>query len=611
MKVGLPFWLIPVLLACSFGACAEKPEYQHGISLLHDLKYPEGFEHFEYSNPSAPKGGVLNVSTTTPNQNFSGAWGLGVQNAAGLQRTIDKLLVRSADEQSALYCMLADGIALSEDGKSLYMRLHESARWHDDVPLTTRDVHFSYDAMMTSTSNVFGKAYLDSWIKSLEVVNDRELIIHHREEFTHSNLLALTTFKVLPAHYYADRDDPFEPTLDVPVGNGPYRVAGYDRNQVLYERVQDYWGKDLPVNKGRNNFDLIRYEVFRDATVAREAFRKGLFDFYVERDVRYWNTSSEVVSNDSTQIIKDTREIHRWIGQQLALAFNLEREQFQDVRVREALTLAFDFEWQNRVLNHDSQRRAQSYFAGSEFAATGLPSQEEVELLASYRDQIPERVFTESFHLPASSGRGINRMALERARELLDEAGWYLVEGELQDVEGNPFVVEVATQRAWSRRMLLPYIQSLELLGINASLRLLDTVLAVRFKRERRFDIFLRGLDFSSPPMASLNTYFSSVSAEQELGGNLPGINHPVVDALIAQAQNATRIETAAIALRALDRVLLWGFYHIPLNMPDIERFMYRDKFGRPNDVIASYEYLNDGQARVIDSWWLLGQEPK
>ena len=159
--------------------------------------------------------------------------------------------------------------------------------------------------------------------------------------------------------------------------------------------------------------------------------------------------------------------------------------------------------------------------------------------------------------------------------------------------------------------MLLPYIQSLELLGINASLRLLDTVLAVRFKRERRFDIFLRGLDFSSPPMASLNTYFSSASAEQELGGNLPGINHPVVDALIAQAQNATRIETAAIALRALDRVLLWGFYHIPLNMPDIERFMYRDKFGRPNDVIASYEYLNDGQARVIDSWWLLGQEPK
>tara|TARA_E500000331_G_scaffold357172_4_gene417869 strand:- start:165 stop:2000 length:1836 start_codon:yes stop_codon:yes gene_type:complete len=605
MNLRVPTFAIPVLLAFSFGTLAEKPDYQHGISLVHDLKYPADFKHFEYSNPSAPKGGTLNVSTTIPNQNFSGAWGLGVQNAAGLERTMDKLLVRSADEQSALYCMLADGIALSKDRKSLFIRLHEKARWHDGVPLTTRDVLFSYDAMMTSTSNVFGKAYMDSWIESVEVVNYRELIIHHREEFTHSNLLGLTTFKVRPAHYYADRGDPFEPTLDVPVGNGPYRVAGYDRNYILYERVQDYWGEDIPVNKGRNNFDVIRYEIFRDSTVAREAFRKGLFDFYIESDVRYWNTSPDVSATETGRVLKDTREIHRWIGQQLALAFNLKRELFQDIKVREALTLVFDFEWQNRVLNHGSQRRAESYFAGSEFAATGLPSSEEIELLAPYRDQLPDRVFTEPFHLPASSGRGINRTALERARQLLSEAGWRMVDGKLRDAEGNPLVVEVATQRAWSRRLLLPYIQSLQLLGIDASVRLLDTVLAVRFKRQRRFDMFLRGLDFSSPPMGSLSNYFGSASAEEELGGNLPGIHNPVVDALIERAQRAPHIETAAIALRALDRVLLWGFYHIPLNMPDIERFMYWDKFGRPNDAIASFEYLNDGQARVIDSWWI------
>ena len=231
------------------------------------------------------------MSTTIPNRNFSGAWGMGVTNAAGLERTIDKLLVRSADEQSGLYGLLADGVALSEDGKSLYVRLHKRARWHDSMPVTTTDVRFSYDALMTSASAVYGKAYLDSWIKSVEVINKREFIIHHRKVFTHSNLLALTTFKILPAHYYKDHEDPFEPTLEVPIVNGPYQVAEFDRNYVLYKRVTDYWASELPVNQGRNNFDQIRYEIFSDATVARQGFRKGLFDVYIEDDVRYWHTA--------------------------------------------------------------------------------------------------------------------------------------------------------------------------------------------------------------------------------------------------------------------------------------------------------------------------------
>ena len=277
---------------------AEPPEYQHGISLLHDLKYPADFKHFDYVNFSAPKGGVLKMSTTIPNRNFSGAWGLGVTNAAGLERTIDKLLVRSADEQSGLYGLLADGVALSKDGKSLFIRLHKLARWHDSMPVTTTDVRFSYDALMTSASAVYGKAYLDSWIKSVEVINKREFIIHHRKVFTHSNLLALTTFKILPAHYYEDHEDPFEPTLEVPIVNGPYRVAEFDRNYVLYNRVTDYWASELPVNQGRNNFDQIRYEIFSDATVARQGFRKGLFDVYIEDDVRYWHTALQPSQED-------------------------------------------------------------------------------------------------------------------------------------------------------------------------------------------------------------------------------------------------------------------------------------------------------------------------
>lgn len=591
--------LAPLLLA---SVClADQPPYRHGISLLHELKYPADFPHFDYANPSAPKGGSLTLSTIWPVRNFSGAWGTGVSNASGLERTMDRLFVRSADERSALYGLLVDGVALSEDRKSLFVRLHPAARWHDGVPITTRDVSFSYDAM--EATSLAGKVYLRSWVESFEIVNDRELVIHHRDVFTHSNLLALTTFPMRPAHYYADRD-PGQVTLEPPLVSGPYRIAEFDRHHVTYERVESYWARDLPVNRGRHNFDTIRYDVYRDATVAREAFRKGLLDIFFETDVRYWQTAYETFAPNAGRWLKDTRRVGKSIGQERALTFNLKRGMFRDPRVREALTLAFDFEWQNRVFHYDTQYRALSYFAGSSLAARGLPSNEEIALLAPYRDQLPDRLFTEPFLLPVSFGRGANRGALERARRLLADAGWTLVNGRLENSDGEPFEFEIATQNAWARRLLLPYVDSLASLGIEASLRLLDNVTAVRFKRERRFDMYFRGLDFLNPPLAQLRTHFGSANAEAGMGGNLAGIRDPVVDELIELAQRAPTMEAATTICRALDRVLLWGFYDIPLNMPDEERFVYWDKFGRADETAAAYEYLDGGLARVIDSWW-------
>ena len=581
---------------------AEQPPYRHGISLLHDLKYPADFTHFDYANPSAPKGGSVSLSTTWPIRNFSGAWGTGVANASGLERTIDRLLVRSADEQSALYGLLVDGIALSHDGKSLFIRLHEAARWHDGVPMTTSDVRFSYAAM--EATSLAGKIYMQSWLDSIEIVNSRELVIHHRDFFSHANLLALTTFPVRPAHYYADRD-PGKTTLEPPLGSGPYRVAGFDRNHVVYERVDDYWARDLPVNRGRHNFDTIRYDVYRDTSVAREALGKGLLDVFWESDIRHWHTSYDIPALKTGRLLMDTRKVSKYVGQERALVFNLEREKLRDVRVREALTLAFDFEWQNRVFHHDSQSRALSYFAGSSMAARGLPTEDEIALLAPHRDQLPDRVFTEPFQLPMSIGRGPHRAALQRARQLLADAGWTLVDGRLRDTHGQPFTLEIATHHAWAKRLLLPYVESLARLGIDARLRLLDNVTAVRFKRQRRFDMYFRGHEFLNPPMGQLHGYFGSASADREMGGNLAGIRDPVVDALIELAQRAPNMEAAAIASRALDRVLLWGFYHIPLNMPDEERFLYWDKFGRADESAAMYEYLEGGLARVIDSWWI------
>ena len=596
--------LVLSLLLLSSVCLAEIPQYQHGISLLHDLKYRADFTHFSYSNPFAPKGGSLTLSTTHPIRNFSGAWGMDAGPAPGLHRTSDRLFVRSADELSAVYGLIADGIALSADLKSLFIRLNPEARWHDGAPITTRDVRFSYDALGSFTTGAISRAYLDSWIESFEVINDRELVIRHRDVFTQFNLLAITTFPVKPAHYYAGRGDPYEVSLEVPLGNGPYRITSYSRDHVQYEGVKDYWARDLSVNRGRHNFDRIRYEVYRDATVAREAFRKGLFDLYVERDVRYWHAANDIPALQSGRLLKDTRQVARIIGQQWSLVFNTEREMLRDPRVREALTLAYDFEWQNRVLQHDSQSRALSYFAGSRLAATGLPSEEEVALLAPFRDQIPERIFTEPFALPVSTGHGLNRAVLDRARQLLSDAGWVIVDGRLKNEQGQPFTLEIATQHAWAKRLLLPYIQSLGTLGIDARLRLLETVQTVRVRRQRQFDLFLSDISFVNPPMASLHYYFGSEFAGSGVGANLGGIRDPAVDFLIKRAQRTPDMETASVACRALDRVLLWGFYHIPLNMPEEERFLYWDKFGRPKDAMASFEYLTDGLARVIDTWW-------
>ena len=596
-------WLLALFLfPLASPGLAEQPPYQHGISLLHDLKYPADFEHFDYVNPSAPKGGTLNLSTTWAIRNFSGAWGTGVSNAAGVERTMDRLFTRSADEPSALYGWLADGVALSADGRSLFIRLHEKARWRDGAPITASDIRFSYDVM--GATSLAGKTYLKSWVDAFEVINDRELVIRHKDVFTQSNLLALTSFPVRPAHYYADRD-PGETTLDPPLVSGPYRIAGFDRNHVIYERVEDYWGRDLPINRGRYNVQTIRYEVYRDATVAREAFRKGLFDVFLENDIRYWVDAYDVPAVEAGLIRRDTRSIRRYIGRAQALVFNLRREALRDARVREALTLAFDFEWQNRVFHRNSQRRALSYFAGSSFAARGLPSAAESALLTPHRDQLPGRVFTQSFELPRSTGWGPHRDALQRARRLLADAGWTVVDGRLQDASGQPFELELATQWAWAKRLLLPYIESLRVLGVDASFRLLENVIAVKYKRQRRFDVFLIGHDLVNPPMGQLHTYFGSEGAGRELGGNLAGIRDPVVDTLIEIAQGAPDIETATIACRALDRVLTWGFYHVPLNTTEDERILYWDRFGRPDESAAVYEHLLDGLARVIDTWWI------
>ena len=437
------------------------------------------------------------------------------------------------------------------------------------------------------------------------MIGPKEIVVRHQDVFTNSNLVALTWFRIRPAHYWAERD-PGTATLTPPVGSGPYRVADFGRGHVLYERVDDYWGRDLPIHRGRFNFDAIRYDVYRDATVARESFRKGLLDIYFETDIRHWVSSYDVPAIATGHLLRDTRKVRKFIGAQMAIALNTDHERLRDVRVREALTLAMDFEWQNRVFQHGSQVRAASYFTGSTFAATGGPTRAELELLEPFRDQLPQRVFTEAFELPVSTGSGRDRFALMRARTLLAEAGWQIREGRLVNDEDQPFALEILSQNPASQRILLPYIESLKLLGVDVHLRLMDNVATVNLLRERRFEAYVRGHDFLNPPTGELHSYFASGTVDMPGGGNLAGIRDPVVDALIDAAVQADSIEAVTAACRALDRVLLWGFYHVPLSAPQEERFLYWNKFGRPeHEAVAQYEYLTQSSLRVLDSWWL------
>ena len=580
----------------------EYPEYQHGISLLHPLKYGADFEHFEFANPVAPKGGHLVLSTTMNIANFSGQPGPDLPNAPGLGRTFDRLLIRTADELSGLYGWLVEGIALAEDKRSLRLRLHRTARWHDGEPITTRDVKFSFEEVMKLAS---GQVYFKPWIKEMEVLGPHELVVRHRNVFTNANLAALVWIRIRPAHYWAGRD-PSAATLTPPVGSGPYRIAHFDRGYVHYERVDDYWGRDIPINRGRFNFDSIRYEVYRDATAAREGLRKGLIDLFFENDIRHWASAYDLPAIANGHLLRDTRRVRKFIGPQVAVALNTDHERLRDVRVREALTLVMDFEWQNRVFQHGTQVRAASYFAGSAFTATGLPSKAELELLHPFRDQLPNRVFTEAFRLPVSTGSGRDRAALVRAHELLAEAGWRIRGGKLVNAAGVPFQLDILTQNQSHQRVLLPYIEALKILGIDVRLRVMDNAATMKLLRERGFQAYVRSLEMLNPPIGELHNHFSSTAVRLSGAWNLAGIRDPVVDALVQTATQAQSIDAITAACRALDRVLLWGFYNVFLNESQEERFLYWNKFGRPeHEATARYEYLTQSSLRVLDSWWL------
>ena len=585
--------VLPVLCV-SFAASAvplEELDFKHGIAFFHDLKYPADFTHFDYLNPDAPKGGKLvlahpfSFDTLAPlAQGETGA-------PSGYLYRGDTLIVRGGDEITAFYGRLADGIAVADE-RTIVFRIHPQATWDDGVPITADDVVFTFEMR----KNELGAGYFFRFIESVEALDERHVVFRIDAPLTHDHVTLIQYIAILPQHYWRDRD-PSAHTLEPPVSSGPYRIKEVRAGRYIeYERNLRYWGRDLPINAGRYNFDTVRYEVYRDSTVAREAFRKGLIDMLDEDDIRYWVTGYEGSDLESGRIRKTRREYGISVGIGIAIVLNSQVSRLADRRVRNALALALNYEWINEKLYHGQRTRALSYWPGTILSATGLPSEDEISLLSRFRDALPSALFERPFGYPKTASPTASKGNLLEARDLLAASGWRIDDGALRDAGGAPFTLELLTLDPDHTRILLPWSAALRQLGIEVRIRLVDVSQYTNRTRHREYEALVQGYGILMPPTLELRSHFHSTSTAREGSRNVVGVSDPVVDFLVEKAEAAETLDQVIAACRALDRVLLWEHYLIPLYAIDQRRTLHWDKFGRPPEPLYRPAYP--------DGWW-------
>jgi len=572
---------------------AEDPPPSHGLAIYGDLKYPANFTHFEYVNPNAPKGGRLRQGVPESTFDSFNPWIIKGNPAAGIGLLYDTLLVSAADEPFSEYGLLAKTVRTPADRSWVEFELRPEARWHDGKPVTADDVVWSFETLLAKGSPMY-RFYYQS-VEKVEKTGERSVKFTFKPGTNRELPLIVGQLPVLPKHWWATRN--FEATtLEPPLGSGPYKVGKFEAGRYIeMERVADYWGADIPVNKGRWNFDVQRFEYYRDATVALEAFKGGSYDFRVEPSAKEWATAYEIPEVKDGRIVKEAVPNKRPTGMQF-FAMNLRRPLFQDRRVREALDLAFDFEWSNKTLFYGQYERAESFFENSELASSGLPSGDELAILEKYRGRIPDEVFTKPFEAPRTDGSGNNRENLRRAAELLKEAGWVPQAGKLMK-DGKPFTFELLLNSPLFERVALPYAKSLEKIGITVNVRTVDTSQYRRRTDAFDYDMIVAGFGQSESPGNEQRDYWSSESANREGSRNALGLADPVVDELVKGVIAAPDRASLVSRAHALDRVLLWGRYGVPNWYIGSDRIAYWDKFGHPSVV------PKDGVQ--IDAWWV------
>lgn len=557
----------------------------HGLSAFGDLKYPPGFTHFAYLDPDAPKGGTLNFSAPNwlYNQNVTtfntlNSFVLTGDAPPRMELCFDSLMTRALDEPDAIYGLLAETVAVSADRNSFTFRLRPEARWHDGTPLTAEDVAFTYD--------LFKEKGHPSLMLPLAEMTGAEIVDPSTVRLTFSGkqppttILSVATYPIVSKAWFSQH--PFDSSqLVAPLGSGPYRVGRVSAGQtIVYERVEEYWGRDLPVNRGSANFDRIRIDVFRDRQAEFEAFKKGEVTYRQEFTARLWATGYDFPALKQGKVIRREFPSERRASMQ-GWAINQRRPRFRDARVRRAIACCFNFEWTNRNLFYDLYERSQSCFQRSEFMAEGLPSPEELALLEPWRDEIPEEAFGEAVLMPVSNGSGRDRKLLGEASRLLAEAGWQRKGQLVRNEKGESLPLEFLIDDEVFLRVCGPFVENLRAVGIDASIRQVDAAQYAVRQNDYDFDIVMFALGIAATPgFDGLQAVFHSRAAATPGTRNLPGTSSPAIDSLITTAGNAADRQELVTALRALDRVLRARLDWIPNWYSANHRAAFWDVFG-------------------------------
>ncbi|KGF64971.1 extracellular solute-binding protein [Pseudomonas lutea] len=596
MRFVLSSLMVATLVLVS-GLQALSAAPQHALTVYGEApRYPATFAHFDYVNPDAPKGGSMRRSAQEIGQ-FDHIMpyldkGTGVAQVNGL--LYSPLAVRSLDEPYTVYGLIAEKMERAADGMSLRFYLNPKARFSDGSPITAQDVRYTYDLLMTQGSLSYRTEFQD--VKGVEVESASQIRFDFKSSESRTLPLDLASLPVFPEHWWKDRDFANGGGFEIPVGSGPYRIGKVDAGRsITFERDPDWWGKDLPVNRGTYNFDHFSVEYFGDTDVARQVLRGGGYDYN-----REYSATGYSIGYDSPALTEGRlQRAHLAKGavqSSQGFVFNLDRPKFQDRRVRQALALLWDFEWTNKQMMRNVYVRQNSYFSNSDLAATALPTESELKILEPLRGQVPPEVFTTVFKTPKTDGSGFIRDKQLQALALLEEAGWMPQGDKLVNAQGEPLSFTFLNGQSGFEKILLPYKRNLAQIGIDFEIRRIDSAQYLNRVMARDYDMIVTGYGVSTSPGMELYNNFGSRVANDSGSSNYMVLRDPAVDALIEGLAKADSKPAMIDYAHALDRVLQWGFYWIPNYYPPGSSTVWWNRFGIPKVQASNSE--------AIDTWW-------
>jgi len=599
MKLILCFILS--LMVITPAQAQESVTPQPSIAMHGTAKYGPDFKHLDYVNPDAPKGGTLRLFSEGTFDSLNPFIIKGVPAAGlaflGTNYIYESLMDQSEDEPFTMYGLLAETIEVPKDRSWTAFNLRPEAKWADGKPVTADDVVWTFNTMMEKGTPFFKAYYAD--VKSVEATSERRVKFTFEHNENAELPLVISQLSILPKHFWtAEGRDIGKTSLDKPLGSGPYKIGAVTPGRsIAYVRSENWWGKDLPINKGRYNFDTISYDYYKDSNVALEAFFAGEYDVRQENIAKQWATSYNAPQVKDGRIIKAEIENKRPQGMQ-AFIYNTRKPVFADRSVRKALAYAFDFEWSNKQFAYSSYKRSRSYFSNSDLEAKGLPTGKELEILEAFRGKIPAEIFTTEYKPPATDGSGNNRMNLRKAGEILEAAGYKLgKDGIRVNEKGQRLEFEILDSSQMFERWVLPFTQNLKKIGVQATYRVIDPTQYQNRMNQFDFDMAMLAIAQSDSPGNEQMDFWGSSKADIPGSRNYIGVKDPVVDALVDRIIKAQSREDLLAATHALDRVLQFGYYTIPHWHMNAWRIAWWKKLGKP-------EKLSPLSPGIADTWW-------